>query len=182
MHICQTRRTLMMVKPPPPYSFLPQSLVHFLFLCLFSTFSIFNRPWENFSRDQEEKSALIATGSVDWNLGRFPLLNWACQLWPALPRGSWRSSALWHRSLQCSTPTPPLGSDTKNQGCRFFLMLMRHTSWGFFFLPLQAISSYNTLRACFQFQAKENEFQKHFKNSKVRRGVINCVWWCAPHY
>ena len=54
MHICQTRRTLMMVKPPPPYSFLPQSLVHFLFLCLFSTFSIFNRPWENFSRDQEE--------------------------------------------------------------------------------------------------------------------------------
>ena len=95
MHICQTRRTLMMVKPPPPYSFLPQSLVHFLFLCLFSTFSIFNRPWENFSRDQEEKSALIATGSVDWNLGRFPLLNWACQLWPALPQGSWRSSALW---------------------------------------------------------------------------------------
>ena len=161
MHICQTRRTLMMVKPPPPYSFLPQSLVHFLFLCLFSTFSIFNRPWENFSRDQEEKSALIATGSVDWNLGRFPLLNWACQLWPALPQGSWRSSALWHRSLPCSTPTPPLGSDTKNQGCRFLLILndlMRHTSWGgqseglqqmrasswFFFLPLQAISSYNT--------------------------------------
>ena len=127
MHICQTRRTLMMVKPPPPYSFLPQSLVHFLFLCLFSTFSIFNRPWENFSRDQEEKSALIATGSVDWNLGRFPLLNWACQLWPALPQGSWRSSALW-QSLRCSTPTPPLGSDTKNQGCRFLLILM--TWWG----------------------------------------------------
>ena len=47
---------------------------------------------ELFQRSRRKNSALIATGSVDWNLGRFPLLNWASAR-PTLPPGSWRSSA-----------------------------------------------------------------------------------------
>ena len=114
------------------------SILNLHFLCLYIFFSsvCFQHFQFSIGRGRTfpgiKKKALIATGSVDWNLGRFPLLNWACQLWPALPQGSWRSSALW-QSLPCSTPTPPLGSDTKNQGCRFFLILndlMRDTSWG----------------------------------------------------
>ena len=177
MHICQTRRTLMMVKPPPPYSFLPQSLVHFLFLCLFSTFSIFNRPWENFSRDQEES---VDRDRIRWlKFGSISIIKLGV---PTLTRPAPRLLEIV-RPVAPITPVQHTDATSrvghKKSGLSIFPYLndlMRHTSWGgqsgglqqmrasscFFFLPLQAISSYNTLRACFQFQAKENEFQKHF--------------------
>ena len=148
MHICQTRRTLMMVKPPPPYSFLPQSLVHFLFLCLFSTFSIFNRPWENFSRDQEES---VDRDRIRWlKFGSISIIKLGV---PTLTRPAPRLLEIVRpvaiTPVQHTNTTSRVGH--KKSGLSIFTYLkwldeahiMRWTKWGFtanesfflFFLP-----------------------------------------------